>query len=450
MAMNAYEQKKKNLQKNYFQLINQNKSDIGIKKNTSNLFRLREESHNKIDVRDFNKIIQVDKDQLFATVEGMATYETIVRETLKYNCLPTVVPELKSITVGGALAGGGIEASSFRFGLVHETLKEYEILLGDGRIVNCSPNNEYRDLYYGFPNTYGSLGYALKVKLQLMPAKKYVKIQHYHFTDREAFFEKIKELCLKNRQNENGLNYIEGVIFDQNNLFISTGEFADEAPYTSNYQYLNIYYKSIQQKKVDYLKTEDFIWRWDPDWFWCSKNFYMQNFIMRLLFGKFALKSTFFWKLRHFFNTNKFANKLLEKLQGKKETIIQDVEIPIENAAHFLNFFEKELGIYPIWICPTMPYQNGSYPFYPMKTDTLYINFGFWDAIPSQKTDGYYNRLIEEQVLNLRGHKSLYSKVYYPEDEFWTIFNKDTYFDLKNRYDPSHKLKNLYEKVSKN
>ena len=36
--------------------------------------------------------------------------------------MPAVVPQLKSITLGGAVAGVGIEATSFRYGLVHDTI----------------------------------------------------------------------------------------------------------------------------------------------------------------------------------------------------------------------------------------------------------------------------------------------------------------------------------------
>ena len=46
--------------------------------------------------------------------------------------MPLVVPQLKTITLGGAVAGLGIESSSFRNGLPHESVLEMEILTGDG------------------------------------------------------------------------------------------------------------------------------------------------------------------------------------------------------------------------------------------------------------------------------------------------------------------------------
>ena len=93
----------------------------------------------------------------------MISYEALVRECLAHGVMPAVVPQLKTITLGGAVAGVGIESSSHRHGLVHDTMLELEVLLGDGRIVTATPDNEHADLFFGFPNSYGTLGYALRV-----------------------------------------------------------------------------------------------------------------------------------------------------------------------------------------------------------------------------------------------------------------------------------------------
>lgn len=449
-AYDEYQRKKEALIKD---LSNASGEPIALYKNTSNLFRNRKTPQRKIDVRNFNKVIHVDAENLVAEVEGMTTYEDLVNETLKYNCLPPVVPELKSITIGGALAGCGIEASSFRYGLTPETLLEYEVLLGDGRVVLCRPDNEHKDLFYAFPNTYGTLGYALKIKVKLIPVKKYVKLTHLHFMDSKHYFSELERLCRENRQTGT-ISYIDSVIFDKNDSIITLGEFVDEAPFVSDYKYMNIYYRSLQQKTEDYLTVKDYIWRWDTDWFWCSKHFFMQNKFMRLLLGKFVLKSTAYWKIRHFFNNNPLALKLLESVKGPEESVIQDVQIPIKNAEAFLDFFQKEIGIKPVWICPTMCYrQDVQYPFYKMVTDSLYINFGFWDALPVYKGNGqdplFYNKKIEKKVHELEGNKSLYSRVTYTEEEFWKIYDRKLYASLKQRYDPQGILRDLYQKCTR-
>ncbi|MEQ1796079.1 MAG: FAD-binding oxidoreductase, partial [Nitrospira sp.] len=141
---------------------------LALEKSTSNLFRQRaQEQRHRLDVRHFNHVIQIDEKERYAEVEGMTTYDDLVRETLPFQLMPAVVPQLKSITIGGATAGIGIESSSFKYGFVHETILEIEILLPDGTVVVATKENEHRDLLLGFANSYGTLGYALKVKVAL-------------------------------------------------------------------------------------------------------------------------------------------------------------------------------------------------------------------------------------------------------------------------------------------
>ncbi|MDH5513014.1 MAG: FAD-binding oxidoreductase, partial [Gammaproteobacteria bacterium] len=170
--------------------------NIRLGKSTSNLFRDRPvAASHRLDVRDFNEVLHVDPESGQVVVEGMTPYVKLVSECLKYNVMPAVVPQLKSITIGGATAGCGIESSSFRYGLVHETVQEMEILLGDGSIVTCAPENEYRDLFYGFPNSYGTLGYCLSLRAKTVPVKPYVKLSHIRHKDPADFFSDLEQKC---------------------------------------------------------------------------------------------------------------------------------------------------------------------------------------------------------------------------------------------------------------
>jgi len=58
-------------------------------------------------------------------VQGMCTYEHLVDATLPHGFIPYVVPQLRTITLGGAVTGLGIESTSFRSGLPHESVLEW-------------------------------------------------------------------------------------------------------------------------------------------------------------------------------------------------------------------------------------------------------------------------------------------------------------------------------------
>ena len=93
----------------------------------------------------------------------MTTYEALVDATLAHGVMPAVVPQLKSITLGGAVAGVGIEATSFRHGLVHDTIaRARRAAPATAASSPARRDNEHRDLFFGFPNSYGTLGYALR------------------------------------------------------------------------------------------------------------------------------------------------------------------------------------------------------------------------------------------------------------------------------------------------
>ena len=147
----------------------------------------------------------------------------------------------------------------------------------------------------------------------------------------------------------------------------------------------------------------------------------------------------------------KFTEKLLKSrgIDRQDESVIQDVQIPVESSHEFLDFFHDRVGIKPVWICPTKPASRDRYPIYDMNFGQLYINFGFWDVVPlpAGEKEGFFNRQVEQWVDRLNGFKGLYSTVFYDEKTFWQHYNGRDYQMLKQKYDPQGKLKDLYDKA---
>jgi FAD/FMN-containing dehydrogenase len=417
---------------------------VRLAKRTSNLFRDRDAAHGQhLDVGDLDHVLEVNSVEGWVDCEGMTTYEALADATLAYGAVPCVVPQLKSITVGGAIAGVGIEASSFKYGLAHETMLELEILAGDGRVIVARADNEHRDLFYGFPNSYGTLGYALRVRTKTAPVKPYVRLEHARHCAPEAFFSNLAAACASS------VDFVDGVVFGPQELVITTGRLVDTAAYTSDYSFERMYYRSLRERAEDYLSARDYLWRWDTDWFWCSKNLYAQNPVIRRLLGRKRLNSIFYSQVMRW-NSRVGLTRALARLRGRHpESVIQDVDIPLERAAEFLEFFGREIGILPVWVCPFKARDSSvTWTLYPTRADTLYVNFGFWDVVRSRArhSPGHFNRLVERKVADLGGIKSLYSESYYSAEEFWRIYNQPSYDALKARYDPRGSFKNLYEK----
>ena len=421
-----------------------NGGPLGLAKDTSNLFRDRSEgSKQRLDLHEFRHVIEVDPRQGWVDAEGLCSYEDLVAATLPHGVMPAVVPQLKTITIGGAAAGVGIEATSFRHGLVHDTLLEMDVLLPHGEVVTCTPQNERRDLFFGFPNSYGTLGYALRLRARTLAVKPYVRVEHEPMHDAPRFFELLAQRCA------GPADFVDGVVFNADQYVLNTGHFVDQAPWQSDYTYENIYYKSLLEREVDYLTAHDYIWRWDTDWFWCSKNLFAQNPVVRRLLGRERLNSRTYTRVMRF-NSKWGFTRALSRLRGRHpESVIQDVDIPIARAPDFLAFFMREVGVLPIWICPIGPAQHESrFPLYPLHGPGLYVNVGFWDVVESTTAyePGHFNRMIEQKVLELGGIKSLYSDCYFDRETFARAYAIDEYRVLKDKYDPQHRTLDLYEK----
>jgi len=423
------------------------------KDTASNLFRPRSVAQGKLDMRRLSRVIEVDPERGIAEVEGMTTFEDFVDATLPKGLRPSVVPELKTITVGGAVSGVGIEASSFRYGLVHETVEEMEVLCGDGTIRVCRPDNEHADLFHAIPNSYGTLGYILRLRVKLLPALSFVALSHRRFSERAPFLAALVAACT---HGPDAPDFVEGVVFAPGEFVLTTARLTREAGPVSDYTGMGIYYRSLWSRTEDRLTVRDFLWRWDPDWFWCSRSFGMQNPLLRFLFGRWMLRSSSYWKLKSLYELWKIEKKghairkALHRPVALFEQVIQDVDIPIENVPEFLDFYAREIDIRPCWICPLRPLPGAAdWTLFAMKTGALYLNFGFWGSVRTspEMPMGHFNRRVERTVQELGGRKSLYSQSFFPEEEFWRIYNGDAYRKLKVKYDPQGAFDDLYRKA---
>jgi FAD/FMN-containing dehydrogenase len=426
---------------------------VKLAKKTSNLFRFasgKTPDLTRLDVNAFHHVLSVDPVARTADVQGMVTYEDLVEATLAHGMMPLVVPQLKTITLGGAVAGLGIESSSFRNGLPHESVREMEILTGDGRIVVARPDNEHADLFHAFPNSYGTLGYSLRLTIDLEPVQPFVKLRHLRFDNHEDCFAAIARICGDGSHDGERVDFVDGTVFGPTEMYLTLASFVEETPAkVSDYTGMAVYYQSLRARSVDHLTVRDYLWRWDTDWFWCSRAFGVQNPVVRRMWPRRLRRSDVYRRIVAFDRRHRLTARIdAARKRPVQEAVIQDVEVPVAEGPKFMDFFHREIGIEPVWLCPLKLRADKPWPLYPLHPSKLYVNVGFWstvDLAPGQP-DGHYNRLIEEAVTAVGGHKSLYSTVHYSEEEFWRLYNGQAYEAVKREYDRDTRLPDLYDK----
>jgi FAD/FMN-containing dehydrogenase len=425
-------------------------SPVRLAKRTSNLFRFRAPGQAPgLDVSAFGRVLQVDPKSRTAIVGGVTTYADLVDATLRHGLMPLVVPQLKTITLGGAVSGLGIESTSLRSGMPHESVIEMEILTGDGRVVTAASGGEHDALYRGFPNSYGTLGYALSLTIELEPVTPYVHLRHFRFDSAQAGMEAVAQIARDGSYRGHKADFVDGTSFGLDELYLTVGAFSDVAPWLSDYTRQRIYYQSIRGPREDFLTIRDYLWRWDTDWFWCSRPFGVQRPLIRAAWPRRYRRSDVYRRLVAFDRRHGLSRAMnARRGAAVNEDVIQDVEIPVGAGADFLSFFAAEVGMSPVWMCPLRLRGARPWPLYPMTPGEVYMNFGFWGTVPlpDGEADGYYNRRIEDKVGELGGHKGLYSTSFYSEDEFWSRYNGPEYAALKRDYDPDGRLAGLYDK----
>ena len=407
-----------------------------IVKNDGHIFGLPIFSNtNKLDLHQFNNIIHIDYVNQYIEVEGSTYIHTILNELTLYNWIIQVPPDMYHLTISGLIAGIGGGSSSFKYGFIHDNIIEMDILTGVGEIINCSKTHNSK-LFYSIPNSLGTLGYILKLKLKIRKATSYIRVNYIHFDDSDKYFQ-----ALYDYSNNPNIDFLEGTIFNPTHLVLIIGYFQYNLPPNSNlFNHTHVFWQNLKDKNLtlQFFTLNDYIWRWDPDMYYTTMETspWTRNSFLRNLIPKCVLKSTIY---RGFANLLNFKHNALD---------CNDILIPIKQSHTFFQWFSQHYSLYPIYICPVKS-QND---FTLFKKD-FYCDFGIGYGVNFNTNERPPNLdfILEDKILEFQGTKLLYTPYFSSEDKFWKTIktNQTTYNNLKKNYDPYNKFLSLYQKIKK-
>ncbi|MDB4953840.1 MAG: FAD/FMN-containing dehydrogenase [Myxococcales bacterium] len=383
----------------------------------------------KIDISDLTAIIDIDPVARTCTAESGVTFVDLVAATLRHGLVPIVVPELKTITVGGAVSGCSIESMSFRYGGFHDTCLEYEVITASGERVTCTPDNDQSLLFQMIHGSFGTLGILAKLKFRLVPAQPFVHVGYEHHTTLSDY-----QASIRRHFDAQDVDFMDGIIHAPDRLVLCIGKFVAEAPYTHRYDWTRVYYQSTAERIDDYLATPDYLFRYDRG----VTNVHPKSWIGRLLVGKLMGSQ----------QVLRLADNLNFLFKSDKPTVILDVFLPFSKAPEFLAWWERELGFFPLWCVPykrVRDYEWLDESFYSSLQDPLFLDLAIYGM--EQKDERNVHRMIEEKLRELGGMKTLISHNYYSRDEFWSIWNKPNYDRVKQETDPRNLFRDLYSKT---
>jgi len=389
----------------------------------------------KVDVRGLNQILSIDVGGKTCTAEPGVTFVDLVRETLKHGLIPRLVPELKTITLGGAVSGCSVESMSFKYGGFHDSCLEYEVLSASGEIISCSPEQN-SEIFHMIHGSYGTLGILTKLKFKFIEAKPFVKMEYRSYPDFASFSAAMLKHC-----KDQDLEMMDAIVHSPEQNVLCIASMVDKAPYVSTYTWLDIFYKSTLQKKEDYLTTEEYLFRYDTECHWLSRTIPgMETKLMRLLLGRTILSST---------NLLTWSKRLRPILKfDKRPDVVVDVFIPANQLDKFYKLYLKKINYFPLWIVPYRRVQ--SYPWVNDEhdkriNDDLFIDVAIY-GLSNRKKDVNYYKILEDMVFECNGIKTLISHNFYDRETFWQIYNRPNWEKVKKRMDPNNLFRDLYEK----
>lgn len=390
-----------------------------------------------IDVSPLRRVLQVDREARRCVAEPGVSFAELLDATLPLGLVPQVVPELEGITVGGAVAGCAVESSSYRVGGFFDTCRELELVTGAGEVLTCSREREpfLYDMVHG---SYGTLAILTKLTFELAPAQPYVELSYERYRDPGEFFKAMKARC-----DAGDVEFIDGIVHGPEEFVLCLGRFVAKAPYTSDYRWLDIYYKSTRTRTVDYLRTREYFFRYDTECHWLTRTVPgLENRLVRLLAGKFVLGST---------NLIRWSNRLAPVLGAlkKRPDVVVDLFIPYRRILDFYAWYALQPRFYPLWV---IPYRLPK--FYPWLSDemaarmgdTLLVDCAVY-GMPNSEAELDWSQVFEEQTYACDGVKTLISRNHYTRDRFFAIYNESNYAAAKRRLDPHGVFPGLHEKL---
>lgn len=342
--------------------------------------------------------------------------DQLVKESLAYGLLPLVVPEFKTITVGGAVAGGALESSSFRYGQFCDTCIAYEVVCQDGNPMKVSPGCN-SDLFYALSGSYGAVGRILRATVQLQESRRGVHVRYLRFSALSDAIRYIGE--------EVEADYVDGVGLSADCWIVMVGYLCDPPEgvpvgrfaHAWSEWYIDHIASGVEE---EWIPIEEYLFRYDRGAFWMGR-YMAQPFhqLPQVFWEWFWSKPELAERLspmpgeipvwfRRTFGWLMSSGLLYSHLHHLKGDFffIQDAYLPIHSVQAVIEWGDRRLGIYPVWLCPVKATPTPQVFSPSCQEGPLLLDVGLYGAPRGDVVE--LTAEFEELVADLGGRKMRY------------------------------------------
>ncbi|XP_022317755.2 delta(24)-sterol reductase-like isoform X1 [Crassostrea virginica] len=392
-------------------------------------------------------ILEINETKMTVRVEPLVTMGQVTAFLNPLGWTLPVLPELDDLTVGGLIMGVGIETSSHKYGLFQHCCVSYELVLADGSVVSCSAT-ENPDLFYAVPWSYGTLGFLVSAEIKIIPSKKYVKMDYFPVHSKEEMARKFQEQTLLKEKNE----FVEMLAYSLDEAVVMTANLTDEAePEKINpigYFWKPWFFKHVERflssgPAVEYIPIRHYYHRHTRSIFWELQDIipFGNHPVFRYLFGWAVPPKISLLKLTQ----GETTKKLYEKYQ-----IIQDMLVPLNKLSEAMEVFEKEIKMYPLWLCPFKLYDQPGMVHPAQRGDQMYVDIGAYGSPKSSSWEAVKTtRALEAYVIKVSGFQMLYADSYMTREEFREMFDHTLYDKMRKELHCEDAFPEVYDKVNR-
>ena len=381
-----------------------------------------------------------------------------------------VVPELDELTVGGLLMGFGIESSSHKYGLFQEICVEFEVVLGDGKVIKVTKDGEHRELFYALPWSHGTMGVLVSATLRIIPCRKYIRIEHRRIQSIEKVTETFAQASLLKRSPtgaDAGVaknDFVECLMYAGGFGVLMTGSMtdtvgADGQCYDIGSWHAPWFYthvdditkgKTSDETVVEYVPLRSYYHRHTKGIFWEMEHIipFSNDVWFRWLLG---------WAVPPNIPLLKVFQTPSTRKAWREQFVVQDMLVPLRDLAETLKYLDRHFAVYPMWLCPHLVVhrkegglvgESSRATSDPAANEEMYVDVGLY-GVPKRQPYKHDVAMpqLEEFVRNHRGYQGMYAVSYMDRAEFDTMFHRELYDKCRATYGAVSKFPDVFDKT---
>ena len=381
-----------------------------------------------IDMREMNRIISVDRDKKLVTVQSGATWQDVQNAIDPANLSVKIMQSYHNFTVGGSLSVN-CHGRYVGNGPLISSVRNFKIVLADGRIVTASPT-ENSDLFYGAIGGYGGLGVITEATLELADNTKIKRdsktmpISEY----RQYFFDQVRNS--------------RDAIFHNADIYPPAYETVHSVTWNKTDDPLTISDRTKPVQKN--YEAQRFFYDWMSDWpggLWVR-----QHVVEPYLYEKDEVE----WRNYE----ASYDVKELEPASRKESTyVLEEYFIPVE---HFDEFVPKmreilqqhKVDMINVSIRHALKDPGSVMAWARSEVFCFVLYYKQGTSVEARDEVGVWTRELIDAAISLDGSYYLPYQLQATQEQFHRAYPEaGKFFALKEIYDPEYKFRNkLWDK----